>query len=82
VGTPLNLIFMDHPALNLFFQRYAPAYSFKEATQFLTTEEINTMLADHGVFIERNELYDWLIKHGYKDDFIEGMKMVWLLKAN
>lgn len=75
-----KISFTEHPAMTKFFHRYHPAGNFRDATDYLTTTDIVNMLWEHGCGVGVEELNDWLIKNGYKDDFIEGMKMVWLLK--
>lgn len=80
VGAPLNI--MEHPALILFFQNYVPASTVREADELLTLDDILDLLPSSGAYIERDELYAWMLQKGYIEEMIAPMKTVWMVKVN
>ena len=67
--------------LNFFRQSFAPAANFKEATDYLSTEQIYAQMAQHtgNLPFDIPYLHQWLIDNGYTFERIDGMDMVWLL---
>ena len=71
---------MEYTPLETFFTTYHQAQSFADADEYLTTDDILSMLADHGFYIYKEDFYSWMRENGYKEDLISEMKFVWLLR--
>jgi len=75
------MTFNEHPVLTKFFQHYHPASSFSDATDLYATADLVNMLWEQGCSIGAEELTSWMMKSGYRDEILEGLKTIWLLKA-